>query len=153
MKFAVLLLLLLLLLTKQLRLFRDPYSPHNKYESHVALENNCILYWDRSALTDKTVQFNRTDITLVDKTNKQAAFIDIEIPLPHKLQAIIIEKQPEYQELTFEIKQHWKLNKIFVIAQVLSVTELSHNILVTVALLFILQLRLLYQVQKVVVLY
>ena len=123
MKFALLLLSLLLLLTKQLRLVGNPYSPHNKYEPHVALENDsCILYWDRSALTDKTVPFNRPDITLVDKTNKQAAFIDIAIPLPHKLQATITEKQRKYQELTFEIEQQWKLNKIFVSAQVLSAT-------------------------------
>jgi hypothetical protein len=113
----------LLLLTKHLRFVGDSYSPHNKYEPHVALENdNCILCWDYTTLTDKTVPFNRPDITLVDKTNKQAAFIDIAIPLPHKLRARITEKQRKYQELTFEIKQEWKLNKIFVIPHVLSAT-------------------------------
>jgi hypothetical protein len=126
-KFAGLLLLLLLLflllLTKHLRFVEDPYSPQNKYEPHVALENDsCILYWDCTTLADKTVPFDRPDITLVDKTNKQAAFIDIAIPLPHKLQATITEKQRKYQELTFEIKQQWKLNKIFVIPHVLSAT-------------------------------
>jgi hypothetical protein len=42
---------------------------------------------------DMAVNFNWPDITMVDKTNKQASFIDTAIPLIHNLQATITEKQ------------------------------------------------------------
>jgi hypothetical protein len=121
-RFAGLLLLLLLLLAKQHRLFGESYTSHNKYEPQIALENNCELCGDHTVVMDKTVPFNRPDITLADKTNKQATFIDIIIPLSRKVQAKITEKQRKYQDLTFEIKQQWKMNEICVIEQVLSAT-------------------------------
>ena len=44
----------------------------------VVLENDSYkLYKDHTFLMDKNVPFNRPDITLADKTNKKAAFIDI----------------------------------------------------------------------------
>jgi hypothetical protein len=67
-------------LAKQLHLFDEPYSPYFKYQPVVGLESyNCKLYRDRALLTDKTLHFNRTYITLVDKTKKEAALIDNEI--------------------------------------------------------------------------
>jgi fructose-1,6-bisphosphatase/sedoheptulose 1,7-bisphosphatase-like protein len=50
-------------------------------------------------------------MTLVDKTNKQAVSIDITIPLAQNLQATNTEKHRKYQELTFQIKQQWQMNK------------------------------------------
>jgi hypothetical protein len=35
------------------------------------------LYKNHTFLTDKNVPFNPTDITMADKTNKEAAIIDI----------------------------------------------------------------------------
>jgi hypothetical protein len=47
---------------------------------------------------DKTVHTNRPDIdpTLVDKTNKEAAFSDTAVLLIHNLQATITEKHHKY---------------------------------------------------------
>jgi hypothetical protein len=62
--------------------------------------------WDYTLLTDITVPFNRSDMTMVDRTNKEATFIDVEIPLTHILQAAVTKKQHKYRVLAFEIKQH-----------------------------------------------
>ena len=72
---------------------------------------------------------NRPDITLVDKTNKQAVFIDTAIPLAQNLQATNTEKHRKYQELAFEIKQQWQVNKTAVISLVLSANGAIPNLL------------------------
>lgn len=71
----------------------------------------------------------RPDITLVDKTNKQAVFIDTAIPLAQNLQATNTEKHRKYQELAFEIKQQWQVNKTAVISLVLSANGAIPNLL------------------------
>ena len=46
----------------------DDKSPHYKYTPFNVLENeNFKLYWNRRILTDKTIPFNRPDITLMYK--------------------------------------------------------------------------------------
>ena len=41
--------------------------PYYKYTPQEVLEsNNHVLYWDRPILTDKTVDFNRPDLLLID---------------------------------------------------------------------------------------
>jgi hypothetical protein len=42
---------------------------------------NMILYWDRSGVTDKTVDVNRPDTVLIDREIKTAFVIDIAVPL------------------------------------------------------------------------
>jgi hypothetical protein len=91
-------------------------------------------------------------MTVIDKTNKEVAFIGLAIPLTHNVQATNIEKQRKCQDLAFEIKQQWQLNKIIVIPMVLSVKGLIpimlNQSLTTLNLLAL----LLSQVQEVVVL-
>jgi len=51
----------------------DDKSPHYKYTPANLLENeNFKLYWNRSTLTDKTITFNRPDITFMNKKTKNA---------------------------------------------------------------------------------
>ena len=46
-------------------------SPYYKYTPATVLENdNFKLYWNRSILTDKTIPFNRPDITFINKKTK-----------------------------------------------------------------------------------
>jgi len=80
-------------------------------------------------LTDKTIPFSWPDITPIDRTNQEAAFHDIAVPLTHSLQGTITQKQYKYQDLSFQVKQHWQLNKIFVIQLVLSATGVIPNML------------------------
>jgi hypothetical protein len=62
---------------------------------------------------------------LAATTNKEVALTTI--TLSYKLQVIITEKQRKHQELAFEVKQQWQLNKIIVIPLVLSATRIITN--------------------------
>jgi len=49
----------------------DDKSPYYKYTQANELENeNLKMYWNRSILTDKTISFNRPDITFMNKKTK-----------------------------------------------------------------------------------
>jgi len=49
----------------------DDKIPYCKYTPAIVLENeNFKLYWNRSILTDKTIPFNRPDITFMNKKTK-----------------------------------------------------------------------------------
>ena len=48
-----------------------------------------------------TVTLNRPAITMIYETNKEAALINVKIPLTHDLKALITEKQRKYQEAAF----------------------------------------------------
>jgi hypothetical protein len=101
---------------------RNCILTYYEHKPQVSLENDYHkLYWDRSLLMDKAVPFSWPDITLVDETKKEAAFIGIAIPLTHNIQATTAEKQSKYyKDLVFETNQQWQLNKIIVIPLVLS---------------------------------
>jgi hypothetical protein len=50
-------------------------SPYYKYTPANVLQNeNFKLYWNRSILTDKTIPFNRPDITFMNKKTKSTFF-------------------------------------------------------------------------------
>jgi hypothetical protein len=69
----------------------------------IVLENdNFKLYWNRSILTDKTIPFNRPDITLMNKKTKNTFLIDIAVPNTHNFAKTATDKQ-KYQELANEI--------------------------------------------------
>jgi hypothetical protein len=45
--------------------------PYYKYTpANVPENDNFKLYWNRSILTDKTIHFNRPDITFINKKTK-----------------------------------------------------------------------------------
>ena len=49
----------------------DDKSPYYKYTTAIVLENeNFKLYWNCSILTDKTIPFNRPDITFMNNKTK-----------------------------------------------------------------------------------
>jgi hypothetical protein len=74
--------------------------PYYRYKPANMLENdNFKLYWNRSIITDKTILFNRPDITLTNKKTKNTFLIDIAISNTRSLAKTITEKQNKYQEL------------------------------------------------------
>jgi len=100
-------------------------SPYYKCTPANALENdNFKLYWNHSVLTDKTIPFNRPDITFMNKKTKNTFFIDIAVPNIHNLAKIITDKQNKYQGLANEICAMWKQNTAQVIPLVISSTEI-----------------------------
>jgi hypothetical protein len=54
------------------------YTPANVMEN-----DNFTLYWNRSAITDKTIPANRPDITFTNKKTKTTYLIDIAVPNTH----------------------------------------------------------------------
>jgi len=59
-------------------LLGEPHSPYYECEPWVVVENDSyIFYKNHTFLTDNNVPLNQTDMTMADKTNKEAAFIDI----------------------------------------------------------------------------
>jgi len=84
-------------------------SLYYKYTTANVLENeNFKLYWNGSILMDKTVPFNRPDVTFMYKKTKNTFLIDIAAPNTHNLTKTITDKQNEYQELLNEIIAMWE---------------------------------------------
>jgi hypothetical protein len=50
---------------------KSPYYKHTP--ANVLQNDNFKLYWNRSTLTDKTVPFNRPDITFMNKKTKNTS--------------------------------------------------------------------------------
>ena len=74
--------------------FIEDKSPYYKYTPACALENeNFKLYWNRSTRTDKTMPFNRPDITFMNKKTKSTFLIHIAVPNTHNLAKTITNKQ------------------------------------------------------------
>jgi hypothetical protein len=83
--------------------------------ANVLESENFMLYWNRSILTDKTMPFNRPDITFINKQTKNTFLIDIAVPNTQNLAKTITDKQNKYQELANEICAMWKQNTTQVI--------------------------------------
>ena len=84
-------------------------SPYYKSTPANVLENEKFkLYWICSIVTDKTIPFNRPDITFMNKRTKNNFLIDIAVPNTHNLAKIITDKQNKHQELANEICAMWK---------------------------------------------
>jgi len=67
--------------------------PYYKYTPTNVLENeNFKLYWNRSILTDKTIPFNRSDVTFMNKKTKNIFLIDTAVPNTHNLAKTITDK-------------------------------------------------------------
>ena len=91
-------------LAEEAELIDEKKSPYYKYTPANVLENeNVKLYWNHSILTDKTMPFNRPDITFMNKKTKDTFMIDIAVPNTHYLAKTITDKQNKYQELANEI--------------------------------------------------
>lgn len=95
--------------------------PYYKYNPEPVLEDShTILYWDRPVLTDKTIDFNRPDILLIQKTLKTALIIDIGVPLTKNVLKTEKDKVNKYTNLAIEMKNVWKLNKVTVVPIIIS---------------------------------
>lgn len=106
--------------------------PYYKYTPQSVLEDNYYrLYWDRTIITDKTVHYNRPDITVLNKINNSALLIDIAICNTHNLPTTHTEKIAKYTDLSIEIKTQWKINTIRTIPIVLSTTGVIPKTLLT----------------------
>jgi hypothetical protein len=66
--------------------------PYYRYKPEPVLGSaNTVLYWDRFVITDQTIDFNKPDITFIDREKKIAFVIDTAVPLTHNLSNIETE--------------------------------------------------------------
>ena len=99
----------------------DDKSPYYKHTPANELENeNFKPYCNRSILTDKTIPFNRPDITFTNKKTKNTFLIEVAVPDTHNITKTITDKQNRYQELANEICAMWKQKAAQVIPIVIS---------------------------------
>ena len=73
-------------------------------------------------LTDKTIPFNRPDITFMNKKTNSTSLIDIAVPDTHNLAKTRTDKQNKYPELANEICAMWKQKTAQVFLIVISIT-------------------------------
>jgi hypothetical protein len=71
---------------------------------------------------DKTITFNRPDITFMNNKTKNTLLVDIVFPNTHNLAKTITDKQNKYQELANEICDMWMQNAAQVVPIVISYT-------------------------------
>ena len=64
------------------------------------------LYWDKGMLTEKTISYNRPDITLFEETNQMIYLIDFSMPSSSNLKTAYTENIIKYAELSIK----WKKN-------------------------------------------
>lgn len=95
--------------------------PYYKYTPNPVLENETsVLYWDRLMITDKSVDFNRPDIVLVNKKERKGYIADIAVPLTTNIFQTECQKIDKYQNLAIELKRIWKLRDIIIVPLVVS---------------------------------
>nr|CAI5855885.1 unnamed protein product [Callosobruchus analis]CAI5855886.1 unnamed protein product [Callosobruchus analis] len=103
-------------------------TPYYKYQPAPVLESpNALLYWDRPILTDKTVDYNRPDIVLIDKVNAEGIIVDIAIPLRHNVRKTEEQKVSKYQNVACELQRMWKLKKVIIIPLVIATDGIMSN--------------------------
>ena len=103
------------------KLNNDTNTPYYKLQPQPLVENERVkIYWDKTLLTDRRVEHNRPDITIVDKIQKKAYFDDISVPNNNNMDAKIKEKMEKYEPLTRDIKQVWQLESVETIPIIVS---------------------------------
>lgn len=101
----------------------EPRKRYYEYQPEPVLENSEYkLYWDRTILTNRSVQYNRPDITLVNKRSKEVFLIDVAIPNANNLQSKHSEKIEKYRPLVDIIKRQWSMDHVRIVPIILSST-------------------------------
>lgn len=108
--------------------------PYYKYLPEPVMESgDVLLYWDRPIITDRTIDYNRPDIVVIEKMSGVAMIVDIACPLNHNIKKTELEKISKYGNLARELENIWSLQRVDIIPLVISVsgivsTNLKRNI-------------------------
>ena len=76
---------------------------------------DCKILWDFPIQTDKTIEHDRPDITVIDQKRKECVQIDPACPFDTCIERNEEEKCTDYSELKYEIAEIWKVRKVEVI--------------------------------------
>ena len=69
----------------------------------VAGSEDCIILWHFPVQTDKTLEDNLPDITVIDKKTKKCLLIDSACPFDTRIEKKEEEKCTNYSDLKYEI--------------------------------------------------
>jgi hypothetical protein len=95
--------------------------PYYIYPPDPHMENDSSkLYWDKQITSNKTLEFNKPDIILIDRKTNKGIIIDITVPDSQNIQKTISTKITKYQPLRIQLKRIWKLAEVTVVPVVLS---------------------------------
>jgi hypothetical protein len=83
------------------------------------------LYWDKQITSDKTLEYNKPDIVLIDRKTNKGIVIDTAVPDSQNIKKTISTKITKYQPLRIELKRMWKLAEVTVVPVVLSATGVT----------------------------
>jgi hypothetical protein len=87
-----------------------------QHQPQKVVENEKVkILWDWNVQTDKVIEHRRPDIILVNKEEKTCQIIDVAIPVDHNIRKKTKEKVEKYQELRWEVKKLWEMNKVEVV--------------------------------------
>jgi len=102
-------------------LCRNTPPPYYTYKPELVLASaNRSLYWDRSIITNKKIDFNTAAIVLIDRENKTALAIHSAVPLTRNFPKNETEKIMKYENFALEINNAWKLNSMTICTLVIS---------------------------------
>jgi hypothetical protein len=98
-------------------------EPYYKFNPEPVIENNNFkMLWDRQIITDKTIDHNKPDIVLQNKSTDETFLIEIGVPLSHNLSRVYMEKSRKYKNVEIELKRIWKQKKVTTIVLLVSAT-------------------------------
>ena len=112
-------------MAKKYGLVSGKMLPYYEYQPSNVLEGeNWLLLWDRTILTDQTVDANRPDIVLKDKARKKVWLIDVAIPNNNILKVKHAEKLSKCSQLAMAIRQQWGMVSVRTLPVIISSTGL-----------------------------
>ena len=75
--------------------------------------------WDFHIQTDKNLEHNRPDVTVIDKKSKKFLLIDTTCPFDTRIEKKEEEKCTNHSELKYESAKIWKMRKLELIPVVI----------------------------------
>ena len=98
------------------------------YDPDPVLENEqAKIMWNFPVQTDHTIRHNKPDILLVDKNERHAIIIDIAVPSDYNITRKRAEKIQNYQDLSYELKQIWQVDKVTIVPVIIGATGVIHK--------------------------
>ena len=85
----------------------------------VLESEGCKILWDFPIQTDKTLEHNRPDTTVIEKKTKKCLLIDPACPFDTRIEKKEEEKCNNYRELKYEIARMWRMKDTEVIPVVI----------------------------------
>ena len=92
------------------------YTSQKKFQN---FRTDLVILWNFPIQTDKALEHNRPDITVIDKKCKKCILIDPTYPFDTRTEKKYQENWTNYSARKYEIAKIWKMRKVEVISIVI----------------------------------